>query len=130
MILTPTVPTNSRTASEALSIDDDRAAAAESAVQWRRLTSTFWVGRLDDRFVGSIEHGRRYTATDADGVVRGAYPRFDDAQTALLAPFAERHDAPSEAPHRPPAESSPVVVAASAWGAVAIVLAVLALTLL
>lgn len=53
-------------------------------VEWRRLTPQLWVGADADGFVGCIEVGRRYVATDGEGRVFARCRRLADAK-ALLA---------------------------------------------
>src|SRR3954447_20531658 len=54
-----------------------------SDIVWRQLRPRFWVGRADDRHLGTIERGRRFTVTDVDGDARGGYPTLQAAQAAL-----------------------------------------------
>lgn len=54
-------------------------------VEWRRLDTRLWVGRLDGAPIGMIERGRRYTATDAGERVRGTFRTLREAQHALAA---------------------------------------------
>src|SRR3954468_10461648 len=54
-----------------------------SGILWRQLPPRLWVGRADDRHLGTIERGRRFTVTDVDGDARGGYPTLQAAQAAL-----------------------------------------------
>lgn len=56
---------------------------ASDDVLWRQLRPRLWVGRAADEPLGMIERGRRFTATDADGEVRGGYRTLEAAQAAL-----------------------------------------------
>lgn len=53
-------------------------------VEWRCLTPSLWVGLCSDGVIGSIEIGRRCTATDGGGRVFGRYRRLEDAQAMLV----------------------------------------------
>ena len=54
-----------------------------AAISWRPLGRNLWVGRTAAGPVGSIERGRRFVATDADGRRRGAYRSLDAAMAAF-----------------------------------------------
>ena len=60
-------------------------AAARSVspdVVWRPLGPALWVGRSAAGPAGTIERGRRFVLTDADGVRRGAYRSLEAAIAA------------------------------------------------
>jgi hypothetical protein len=57
--------------------------ASIAATSWRPLGRDLWVGRTAAGPVGSIERGRRFVATDADGRRRGAYRSLDAAMAAF-----------------------------------------------
>jgi hypothetical protein len=56
---------------------------APSDVVWRRLRPQLWVGRADNEHLGTIERGRRFTATDTAGRMQGGYRSLQAAQAAL-----------------------------------------------
>jgi hypothetical protein len=60
---------------------------SDARPEWRRLRSRLWVGRSDDQPIGQIEHGRRYTYTDADGRTFGRFRTLEAAQTAATGPI-------------------------------------------
>ena len=69
------------------------------SVEWRRLQKRLWVARSDGSPVGSIERGRRYVVTGADGTHRGGYRTLAQAQEALVvAVDAARPDATPRSP--------------------------------
>jgi hypothetical protein len=55
---------------------------ASTDVAWRPLGPALWVGRSATGHAGTIERGRRFVLTDADGVRRGAYPSLKAAVAA------------------------------------------------
>lgn len=55
---------------------------AGSEVEWRQLGRYLWAGRRDGRPVGTVEQGRRFVRTDADGEIVGAYRTLAEAQAA------------------------------------------------
>ena len=69
---------------------------ASTEVAWRPLGPALWVGRSPAGPAGTIERGRRFVLTDADGVRRGAYPSLE----AAIAAYGQwrRED---EVPERP-----------------------------
>ncbi|HEY8318240.1 MAG TPA: hypothetical protein VIG76_05370 [Amnibacterium sp.] len=55
----------------------------DPAVQWRATQKDLWVARRDGRHLGTVEHGRRYVATDADGEPIGSYCSLEQAMGAV-----------------------------------------------
>jgi hypothetical protein len=55
-------------------------------VAWRALGDRLWVARRDDRHIGAVERGRRWTASDADGEPIGAFRTLPEAQRAVADP--------------------------------------------
>jgi hypothetical protein len=55
---------------------------ASTEVAWRPLGPALWVGRSTTGPAGTIERGRRFVLTDAEGVRRGAYPSLEVAIAA------------------------------------------------
>lgn len=82
------------------------------AITWRRLQPRLWVGRLDDRHVGAIEQGRRFTYIEPSGAMHPGFPTLDAAQEAATGPCAVVTPAPG-APRAPR-----LLVAATAFAAV------------
>lgn len=60
-------------------------AAQPLAVEWRSTATGLWIGRAGDRHMGTIEHGRDYAVTDADGRRRGSYRSLNAAMAATSA---------------------------------------------
>ena len=54
-----------------------------AAITWRLLGRNLWVGRTAAGPAGTIERGRRFVLTDAEGRRRGAYRSLDAAMAAL-----------------------------------------------
>jgi hypothetical protein len=65
---------------------------SSAAVFWRPLGPTLWAGRTAAGPIGTIERGRRFAVTDAEGRPRGAFRSLD----AAMASFAVR--APADEP--------------------------------
>lgn len=63
---------------------------ADDGVTWRALRRGFWVARLDGKHLGTIEHGRRWIASDAEGEPIGAFRSFREAQAAVADPARHR----------------------------------------
>lgn len=63
---------------------------ADDGVAWRSLRRGLWVARLDGKHLGTIEHGRRWAASDADGEPIGAFRSFREAQAAVAEPALHR----------------------------------------
>jgi hypothetical protein len=59
-------------------------------VSWRALRTGLWVARRDGRHLGTLEQGRRWLASDADGEPIGAFRSFREAQVAVAEPAAHR----------------------------------------
>ena len=57
---------------------------------WRGIAPDLWVARRDDRHLGSVQHGRRWTAAGPDSEPLGLFRTFGEAQAAVLAPEAHR----------------------------------------
>lgn len=55
---------------------------APTEVAWRPLGPALWAGRSSTGPAGTIERGRRFLLTDAEGVRRGAYPSLEAAIAA------------------------------------------------
>jgi hypothetical protein len=55
---------------------------ASTDVAWRPLGPALWVGRSATGPAGTIERGRRFVLTDADGVRRGTFPSLEAAVAA------------------------------------------------
>src|SRR3954451_23581469 len=96
-----------------------------SDIVWRQLRPRLWVGRADDRHLGTIERGRRFTVTDVDGDARGGYPTLQAAQAALT----------GELQILPPAAgttgvATPLLMGTTAAMVVAVALSMTGLTLL
>jgi hypothetical protein len=53
-------------------------------VEWRHFGSDLWAGAAEFGPVGTIEHGRRFTAIDTDGNVLGRSRSLEEAQAMLL----------------------------------------------
>jgi hypothetical protein len=53
------------------------------SVEWRRLGDYLWVGATDEGPVGTIEHGRRFSAIDTSGSVVARCRDLSTAQAAL-----------------------------------------------
>jgi hypothetical protein len=99
--------------------------AASSDVVWRQLRPRFWVGRADDRHLGTIERGRRFTVTDVDGDARGGYPTLQAAQAALT---GELQIVPAAEATHP--VGTPLLMGATAAMVAAVALSITGLTLL
>jgi hypothetical protein len=88
-------------------------------VAWRALPSGLWVARRDGRHLGTVQHGRRWLATDVDGEPIGTFRSFPEAQAAVALPQ------PRCAPAAPRSVAVPVlavpVLAVAALGAAATV---------
>ena len=56
-----------------------RSRPVSTDVAWRPLGPTLWAGRSETGPAGTIERGRRFVVTDADGVRRGHYPTLEAA---------------------------------------------------
>jgi Tfp pilus assembly protein PilP len=69
-------------------------AVGTTQVEWRRLTTSLWVGIGPDGVVGSIEIGHRCIVTDGAGRVYGRCRRLDDAQALLTELVAEGQAGP------------------------------------
>lgn len=69
---------------EPLALAPTRVAAAITS--WRPLGRDLWVGRTGAGPVGTIERGRRFVATDAEGRLRGAFRSLDTAMAAFELP--------------------------------------------
>jgi hypothetical protein len=54
-----------------------------AATSWRPLGRDLWVGRTNAGPVGTIERGRRFVSTDAEGRWRGTYRTLDAAMHAF-----------------------------------------------
>ena len=61
----------------------ESAGPACGSVEWRRLNDYLWAGAADDGPVGTIEHGRRYSAIDTSGCVVARCRDLPTAQAAL-----------------------------------------------
>lgn len=96
---------------------------ADRAVEWRATAKDLWVGRMGDRHVGMIEHGRDYAVTDADGRRRGSYRSLD---AAMASAFVD--DAEAQVEVAPCWEG--VVLATTIVGAATVLLAAYGLTVL
>jgi hypothetical protein len=70
-------------------------------VSWRVLRSGLWVARRDGHHLGSIEHGRRWVASDAQSEPIGAFRTFQEAQDAVAEPGAHRAPESGPVPIRP-----------------------------
>jgi hypothetical protein len=57
--------------------------APASVIVWRKLRPRLWAGRADGAHLGTIERGRRFTATDLDGDRHRGYRTLRAAQAAL-----------------------------------------------
>ena len=68
-------------------------------LSWRELQKGLWVVRSDDRHVGIIERGRRFSITDANETTTKGFPTFAHALDALGAP-TESAPAPASAGRR------------------------------
>jgi hypothetical protein len=66
-----------------------------SDVSWRRLDGGLWVARRDGRHLGSVQPGRRWRATDAEGEPIGGFASFREAQAAVMDPAS--YPAPTRA---------------------------------
>jgi len=66
-----------------------------AGLSWRELQKGLWVVRSDDRHVGIIERGRRFSVTDANETTTKGFPTFAHALDALGAPTKS---APAPAP--------------------------------
>ncbi len=77
--------------------------SAADGATWRALRRGLWVARLDGKHLGTIEHGRRWVATDADGEPIGAFRSFREAQAAVADPALHR------VPVRPAATTGPAL---------------------
>jgi hypothetical protein len=53
------------------------------SVEWRRLGDYLWVGATDEGPVGTIEHGRRFSAIDTSGSVIARCRDLTTAQAVL-----------------------------------------------
>ena len=60
--------------------------APGSDVSWRALSAGLWVARRDGRHLGTVQHGRRWLASDADSEPIGVFRTFAEAQTAVASP--------------------------------------------
>ena len=83
--------------------------ADADGASWRALRSGLWVARRDGRHLGSVEHGRRWLASDAEGEPIGAFRTLHEAQAAVADPAA----------HPAPAGRAPVGAAVAVVGLVA-----------
>jgi hypothetical protein len=82
-------------------------------VTWRALERGLWVARRDGRHLGTVEHGRRFRASDAASEPIGVFRTFREAQAAVADPASV---APAAAhPHSlwSPAAVGPVLAAAA-----------------
>jgi hypothetical protein len=59
-------------------------------VSWRALDAGLWVARRDGRHLGSVQPGRRWLATDAEGEPIGTFRSFREAQVAVGDPASHR----------------------------------------
>jgi hypothetical protein len=91
-----------------------------SAASWRPLGRDLWVGRTEAGPVGTIECGRRFVATDAEGRARGAYRSLEAAMAAF-------GGAPSPGPAPDARSWEPLVLVATLSGAAGALLGVYAL---
>jgi hypothetical protein len=103
-----------------MSIAEITAVSVPSGTTWRPLGPALWVGRTEAGPAGTIERGRRYVVTDAEGRRRGAYRSLDAAMTALDARRAA--DEPTAG-----ASWEPLVLVTTLAGAASALLAVYAL---
>jgi hypothetical protein len=67
-----------------------RPSADADGASWRALRGGLWVARRDGRHLGTVEHGRRWLASDAEGEPVGAFRTFREAQAAVADPAAHR----------------------------------------
>lgn len=63
---------------------------SDEGVAWRALRRGLWAARRDGKHLGTVEHGRRWVAADADGEPIGAFRTFREAQAAVADPAAHR----------------------------------------
>ena len=56
-------------------------------VTWRQLRPGLWAGRANDKPIGIIEHGRRYSFTGIDDQIHPGYRTLADAQNAATGPI-------------------------------------------
>jgi hypothetical protein len=66
--------------------------AQDSLVRWRGIAPDLWVARREDRHLGAVQRGRRWTAVDADSEPLGLFRTFGEAQAAVLRPEVHRVD--------------------------------------
>jgi len=64
-----------------------------SDVSWRALSASLWVARRDGRHLGTVQHGRRWLASDADSEPIGVFRTFSEAQTAVASPASRPAEA-------------------------------------
>ena len=79
-------------------------------VAWRALDAGLWVARRDGKHIGSVQPGRRWLATDADGEPIGTFRSFREAQLAVADPASHR------APVRSPGGARAVIAVALLGG--------------
>jgi hypothetical protein len=81
-------------------------------VSWRALRTGLWVGRRDGRHLGTVERGRRWSASDAEGEPIGAFRTLREAQAAVADPEARRVPVPGASGVAPAIVVAGLVVAA------------------
>jgi hypothetical protein len=64
-----------------------------SDVSWRALSASLWVARRDGRHLGTVQHGRRWLAADADSEPIGVFRTFSEAQAAVASPASRPAEA-------------------------------------
>jgi hypothetical protein len=74
------------TASDAAADPRSEGEGLGSDVSWRALSASLWVARRDGRHLGTVQHGRRWLASDADSEPIGVFRTFSEAQTAVASP--------------------------------------------
>ena len=104
--------------------------SAEPKISWREIAAGLWVGRSDDQHAGIIEHGRKFTFTDADGAVHPGFDSLAAAQEAATGPIAIIPAAPTEPVEQASRRSVLLAVCTALAGAGTIALCGFALTIL
>lgn len=61
-----------------------------NGVSWRALEAGLWVARRDGKHLGSVQPGRHWLATDAEGEPIGTFRSFREAQAAVVEPATHR----------------------------------------
>lgn len=63
---------------------------SSGTVHWRALESGLWVARRDGRHIGSVQQGRRWVGSDAEGEPIGVFRTLREAQDAVADPASGR----------------------------------------